>query len=94
MLDIRAFRQTPSRNVAANRQLFTSEELAKMSAERMAIVDAMPAEFRALVHEHGLRCVHRHAIASHWSFSLTKQSIAREREAWAREMLDLSDLGL
>ena len=94
MLDIHAFRQTPSGNVAANRQRFTPEELAQESAARMARVDAMPEAFRLLVHEFGQRRVEHHARACGWSLSLTKQSIAREREAWAREMLDLSDLGL
>lgn len=93
MLDIRAFRQTPANGKA---QFWTAKPAEnKARAENlMAYVDAMPEAFRLLVHEHGFTFIHKQAVASGWSLSAVKLAIKRRREANAREMLDLSDLGL
>ena len=93
MLGINAFRQTPASGKA---QLWAAKpEENKARAKRlMALVDDMPAEFRALVHEHGFPFIFNQATTSKWSLSAVKLAIERRREAWALEMLDLSDLGL
>lgn len=94
MLDIHAFWQTPASEKVSLWATMSPEKYKEGSERRMALVDAMPEAFRLLVHEHGFSFIYKQAIASGWSLSAVKLAIAREREAWAREMLDLSDLGL
>lgn len=93
MLDIHAFRQTPADGQA---QFWAAKPAAnKARAENlMALFDAMPEAFRLLAHEHGFIFIYGQAIANGWSLSAVKLAIERRREARAREMLDLSNLGL